>query len=85
MMWPAWGSLRYAGGSGHGAAAPADASRLGARGGSVAEGRRMEHFAGHAEVDVPLDSDLYDSRRHHSWERELSEHTNGLARILWPK
>ena len=38
-MWPAYGTLREAAGSGRGAAAAAEASRLRGRGGSAAEGR----------------------------------------------
>ena len=44
-----------------------------------------KEFAGHAEVSAALDLDYYFARPYHSWERGLSEHTNGLAREYWPK
>lgn len=44
-----------------------------------------KEFAGHAEVAEALGLDVYFARPYHSWERGLSEHTNGLARQYWPK
>ena len=44
-----------------------------------------KEFAGHAEVAAALGLDYYFARPYHSWERGLSEHTNGLARQYWPK
>ena len=42
-------------------------------------------FAGPAGVAVALALDYYFARPYHSWERGLSERTNGLARQDWPK
>ena len=44
-----------------------------------------KEFTGHAEVAAALGLDYYFARPYHSWERGLSEHTNGLARQYWPK
>ena len=42
-------------------------------------------FADHAAVPGATGSDAYFARPHHSWERGLNEHCNGLLRQYFPK
>ena len=44
-----------------------------------------KEFAGHREIAEALGADVYFARPYHSWERGLSEHTNGLVRQYFPK
>ena len=42
-------------------------------------------FAGHEEINSKLGVDVYFAHPYHSWERGLSENTNGLIRQYFPK
>ena len=42
-------------------------------------------FAGHEEISSKLGVDVYFVYPYHSWERGLSESTNGLIRQYFPK
>ena len=42
-------------------------------------------FAGHEEITSKLGVDVYFAHPYHSWERGLSENTNGLIRQYFPK
>jgi len=42
-------------------------------------------FSDHALVSEATGSDAYFARPHHSWERGLNEHSNGLLRQYFPK
>ncbi len=42
-------------------------------------------FAGHEEITSKLGVDVYFAHPYHSWERGLSENTNGLIRPYFPK
>ena len=42
-----------------------------------------KEFARHAEVAAALDLEYYFTRQNHSWERWLSEHTDGLVQQYW--
>ena len=44
-----------------------------------------KEFAGHREVAAELLAGFFFARPYHSWERGLSEHTNGLVRQYFPK
>lgn len=44
-----------------------------------------KEFAGHREVAAALSAGFYFATPYHSWERGLSEHTNGLVRQYFPK
>ena len=44
-----------------------------------------KEFAYHKQVSQILDTDFYFANPYHSWERGLSEHTNGLIRQYLPK
>ncbi len=42
-------------------------------------------FAGHENITSKLGVDVYFAHPYHSWERGLSENTNGLIRQYFPK
>lgn len=42
-------------------------------------------FSDHAAIASALDAEIYFATPYHSWERGLSEHTNGLIRKFFPK
>ena len=42
-------------------------------------------FAGHEKITSKLGVDVYFAHPYHSWERGLSENTNGLIRQYFPK
>jgi len=44
-----------------------------------------KEFAAHAEIAASLGARCYFAKPHHSWERGLNEHTNGLVRQYFPK
>ena len=44
-----------------------------------------KEFAGHKKVSKELSAGFYFATPYHSWERGLSEHTNGLVRGYFPK
>ena len=44
-----------------------------------------KEFSGHAELSEKLGLLCYFANPHHSWERGLNEHTNGLLRQFFPK
>ncbi|MDP2098929.1 MAG: IS30 family transposase [Gallionella sp.] len=44
-----------------------------------------KEFAGHEEIKVQLDADVYFAHPYHSWERGLNENTNGLIRQYFTK
>ena len=43
-----------------------------------------KEFACHQEIAAQLGASMYFARPYHSWERGLSEHTNGLVRQYLP-
>ena len=44
-----------------------------------------KEFAYHEQVSQSLETNFYFATPHHSWERGLNEHTNGLVRQYLPK
>ena len=47
--------------------------------------RQRKEFAEHQTIAAKLDADVYFARPYRSWERGLSENSNGLLRQYFPK